>query len=587
MSLFRLLRRPAGPRSRGQSSVEVMIAMALLAIISQSVLLVVRTTSRQNVANRDRLLAMEKAVQMLEELRSVVMDETAQVTVLDQPCYNDGRDASGNPVLKYTLTTRLDITQPGGVAQPDYQTGVAPLSGNPIRGTGYEYVRNTEIVNYTTANGTIIDPNMRKVWVRVWAAKQNPGATANSTPTAQNVGQPLAQVYGMVHSLGSANQPGQVLDMYLLALESVPGWWSRTSELIPLFSSALVSLQARNPGLYIRPHWVNRMSFGRDFEYTPEYNNAVNASTSGSFKKTYVYPGLITYDDGPDDFYLLSQFSGRLNVDGVLTNTNQAQGGPGAPFNNSLGYPIADQFNQATRLGDEERIYQALCQIASNNNMPNPQMSWRQIQERMNNPNHPDFPNYINSILVNLHGEMVPAVPLRNYSDAAKDPEYYWNTVRYDPLGNPLTPRAFRAVTHAERLAYSETPSGPVPSTVTLRVYAWDMNPPADPITPALENDILNDVTLFIPGATAEDNLSKIWRLKGNSHNSYGWVSQTASNWNNGVDGNGNPVFFDGPTLAGSTWVADDYTPANRGQGLRIHLQGVTPTARLYYGPPN
>ena len=575
MSTQSLRRWWASLQQRGQSSLEVLMAMAVLAIVSQAVVLVVRTASRQNVANRDRILAMEKAVQMLEELRSVVMDESSQITVLDQAYYNDGRDAKGNPVLKYTLTTRLDITQPGGNPVADATTGTNPLSGNPIRGTGYAFVRNTEVTLDTLPNGTIVDKNLRKIWVRVWAAAPNLGPASLSPPAAVNLGQPLAQVFGMVHSLGSSNQPGQVIDMYLLGLESVPGWWSRTSNLIPLFSAALVSLQARNPGLYIRPHWINRMSFGRDFEYTPELNVTVTANTAGAFKKTYVYPDLINWNDGQDDYYLLKQFTARLDVDGAM-------------FNTSMGYPIADQFNHADRYYDEERIYKALCKVADNKGVAEPQMSWRQILERMNNPYNPDFPKFKNSILVNLHGEMVPAVPLRNYSDAAKDPDYYWDTTRYDANGVTLTPRAFRVVSHAERLAYSETPGGSVPTTVTVRVYAYDMDPPADPITPALENDIIGDVTLFVPGGTL-GNLTKVWRLQGNSTHSYRWITQTAANWNTYTDASGTTYVLDGTTPANSTWMADDnFQPPGRQQtGLRIHLLGVTPTARLYYGAPN
>ena len=43
----------------------------------------------------------------------------------------------------------------------------------------------------------------------------------------------------------------------------MPGWWSRTSNLIPLMQSSVVSLQAMNPGLIIRSHWIRTMSFGR------------------------------------------------------------------------------------------------------------------------------------------------------------------------------------------------------------------------------------------------------------------------------------------------------------------------------------
>jgi hypothetical protein len=420
-----------------------------------------------------------------------------------------------------------------------------------------------------------------------------------SVPAAQDPTLPLAQVFGMVHSLGASNQPSQVLDMYLLSLESVPGWWSRTSNLIPLMNASLVSLQSRNPGLKIRPHWINRMSFGRDFEYAPELNYSSRSDASGAFKKAYVYAGLVPYDDGDDYFYLKDQFSGRLNVDGTLLNNNSHQVSPGPPFTANLAYPIADQFNHAMRLGDEERIYNALCQIADNNGVAEPQMSWRQVLERMNNPNHPDFPSMRNSILINLHGEMVPLPPLRNYSDAAKDPDYYWTTSSTarisDTTGTTLPPRAFRVVSHAERLAYSESLGGPVPSTVTVRVYGYDMNPVPDPISAFDENDLIKETTLFIPGASTA-NLARVAHLRGNSRNSYRWVSNTVSTWSNfgGFVTDGTVA---NATSGNGTWIADNYSPplldstgapaGNRPTGLRIRLLGLTPTARLYYGAPN
>jgi hypothetical protein len=534
----------------GQSTVEVLIASAVLAVAVQAAVLVVRTASRLNVDNRDKAFAAEKAMQMLEELRGLVLDDVIDIKNLEN-AYADGRGGAPGyvPNYKFTLTTKQDVTTPGGVLAPDYQTATHPLSANPIRNKGYVFVRHVDVV------GNTIDPNTRKVYVRVFYAAPNPGNASPSTPSAKATNAvPLAEVFGIVRSLGAVDQPSQVLDVHLVALESVPGWWSRTSNLIPLMQSSLVSLQARNPGLKIRAHWIRRMSYGRDLEYTPEINSSVRADSSGAFKKAYVYPGLVQYDDSDDFYYSPDWFKARVNIDGAIKNVEE-------------GYPIADQFNHAMRYPDEERLYKILCTIAANRGSAPPEMSLRMLLEKMS----ANDPSLRNAIVINLHGEMVPAVPLRNYSDAAKDPQAYTSR------GGTLVDRAWRAVTHSERLHYDTTVAGQADQSVN--VYAYDMNPPADPITAADEDDIIDSVTVFIPGADLS-NLKGVERVQGNSRVPYYRFAYNSANWTNSGS-----TIQDGPAAASSAWVADAFTPAGRSSGLRIRLHGVTPTARAYNGP--
>lgn len=545
---------PLFPSSRrgqeGQSTVEVLIASAVLAVAVQAAVLVVRTASRLNVNNRDKAFAAEKAMQMLEELRGLVLDDVIDIRNLEES-YADGRGGAPGyaPNYKFTLTTKEDVTKPGGILAPDYKMATHPLSANPIRGKGYVFVRHVDVV------GNTIDTNMRKVYVRVYYAAPNGGNAVDSTPTAKSPNAaPLAEVFGIVRSLGAVDQPSQVLDVHLIALESVPGWWIRTSNIIPLMTSSLVSLQARNPGLKIRSHWIRRMSYGRDLEYTPEINSTVRSDANGAFKKAYVYPGLTQYDDSDDFYYLPDWFKARVNIDGVIKNTDE-------------GYPIADQFNHAMRYPDEERLYKILCQIAANRGTPAPEMSLRMLLEKLSS-NDPDLRN---AIIINLHGEMVPSVPLRNYSDAAKDPQAYTSR------GGTLVDRAWRAVTHSERLSYDTTVAGQADQS--LNVYAYDMNPPADPISAADEDDIIDSVTLFVPGADLS-NLKAVERVQGNSRKPYYRFGYNSANWvNSGA------TIQDGATVASSAWVADEFTPVGRSSGLRIRLKGVTPTARAYNGP--
>ena len=572
---------------RGQSSVEVLMTMAMLAIAAQAVSVVIRTAGKRNVANRDQLIATEKAMEMLEELRSVVLDQSQQITVLNS--YNDGRvTGTAVPVYKYTLTTRFDVTSAN--SGNDYLNANDPLSGNPVTGNGYSYVRTVEIDSDTNSQGAVIDPNVRKIWVRIYRAYKNPGPSTASTPVPANPNNPadlndanpLAEVFGMVHSLGTANQPTQVMDIYLLALESVPGWWSHTSDLIPLMNDAMVSLQSRNPGLQLRSHWIQTMSFGRDLEYTPETNQNLRSDAGSAFMKAYVYPGQVQYNNGSafnDQYYSITQFLGRINQDGTIINNGN--------------YAMADQFNHALQEPDEERLWLAQQAVAKNNGRDpaSVEPSWRLLLDAMNSVNpalynnaNTSFAGYLNSILVNLHGEMVPVPPLRNYGDGARDPDYFW-------FGRGAgTPRAWRAATHADHLANDGS------ATVTLRVYAWDMNPPGDPISNATEDDTINYISVFLPGV-ALSNLQEVDQLRGNSRYSYQWYADTTSTAVSATDNYdpnnlGNSILTDeatGNTGNARWWAEDSYGPANNRseQGLRLVFQGTTPTARPFAGAPN
>jgi hypothetical protein len=86
--------------------------------------------------------------------------------------------------------------------------------------------------------------------------------------------------------------------------------------------------------------------------------------------------------------------------------------------------------------------------------------TFRILLERMAT-NPADFRN---AIFINLHGELFPFPPIRNYSDPAKEPTNFANV---------------RVVTHSERLRYRND------DPLKLRVYAFKTNPPNDENNPA------------------------------------------------------------------------------------------------------
>jgi hypothetical protein len=510
-------------KRNGYSIVEVTISVAVLIIISQAFTVFMNNIGRKSVGFQERVWATEKAVAMLDELRSKMSD----VTALDR--YKDDEF-----IFRYFLTTKEEVT--GGIDNNlEYKTADNYSSGNLLGPHGYLFVRNIRI--WPVPN----DAKARRVWVRIYFAKDNFGKSASSVPLPQGWvdvdhrgGQvPIAELFMLAHTSGVVDIPTQALDIYLIALESSPGWWVRTASLRDLMASTIANMQIRNPGLEIKDHWIRRMSFGRDLEYTPEVNKNLYANDGATriFDKTYVYPGKVPYTDAstPELYYTPDWFLARMNVDGAVQRSDS--------------YSVADQFNHAMRLRQEEAFYHLLKSIDANV-VPSPgyadEISYRMLLEYMNDPTNS---RYLNSIIINLHGEMAPAPPLNNVSYPAKDPVEF--TTRY-----------YRAVSHPEKLYFDLAADEPAVS-----VYAFEMNPAT-----AQETDTINYVTLFFPGLNT-GNLKRMETLEGTSKVPYYWKSYTAT------------------LTDGKTFAADNFTRIDGTNGLRVNLYNVTATCRAYYGP--
>ena len=147
-----------------------------------------------------------------------------------------------------------------------------------------------------------------------------------------------------------------------------------------------------------------------------------------------------------DNYYLSGLIRARINVDNTVLNGYDASVNPHP-------YALADNYNNAMRFPDEQAYFN-LRVAAGDEDVDEP--TYRLLLEDMfQNPS-----NYRNSIFINLHGELFPFPPVRNYSDAAKAPETFtWAE------GAP------RAVTHPENLRYTNT------DPLVLRVYSYLANP--------------------------------------------------------------------------------------------------------------
>lgn len=378
---------------KGLSLVEVMVATVIIGIVAISLVYMNSFMSKHSIRINERVFATQKAMQMMEELRSLVASgEKSKISILDD--YDDGAK------YKDVLTTNKSITDPANI-----------LSGN----SGSKYLRQVSIIKLPE------EPFARKVYVKVYK---------NSTTNPGTPGELLAEIVSILKTVSTQFLPTQVMDVYIISIENIPGWWSFLITMRPIFESVLQDFESRNPGLAINRHWITRLSYGRDKQYVPYINNNANTEDE-AIPYVYFYPGLTKTDNGGEMYYYAPNLlKGIINIDGTLANSDS--------------YVMCDQYNHAVRYPDELRIWNSLTE--------KPEKSLRMLLEEMNTS--PE--NYKNALIINLHGELLPIVPMRNYSDAAKEPENF---------------KYMRVVTHPEKIKYSST------EDVKLRVYGYSSQP--------------------------------------------------------------------------------------------------------------
>jgi len=389
-------------RQRGFTLAEAVVSLAITGIIITASTGLIASALRTTKDNLNRQFASQKAVSMLEELRALIQTQNATTTVvLDD--YDDG--TTSQPVL----TTQRAITDPND-----------PVSGNRRIGGNWLFSRRVSVQRVRGAN------DLRLVNVKVYV---------NETSGPRM----LAEVAGVLSTIGTNAPPTQVYDIYLIAIENVPGWWVYMQNIVPFVEGAMQDLEARHPGLQFRKHWIRKLSYGRDPYYTP-YVNATADSTQ-AIPSVYFYPGRMPSGSAVENYYPPDFFSGRISVDGTVRNGFD-------PTSNALPYSLADQYNNGMRYPEERALFDARV-AAGLESADAP--TFRLLLDEMSM--HPA--QYQNAIVINLHGELFPFPPVRNYSDAAKDPALHPN---------------IRAVTHAERIRYTNS------DAVNLRVYSYHTN---------------------------------------------------------------------------------------------------------------
>jgi type II secretory pathway pseudopilin PulG len=384
------------------SLVEVLVALAILAIIITFSTTMISTALRGTQDNINKQFATQKAVSMLEELRALVQtDSGATAVVLDD--YDDGT------INQTILTTRDGVTNPAD-----------PASGNRMAGAQWLFERRITVQRIQGAN------DVRLVNVKVYV--RDAGGV-----------RVLAEVAGVLSTIPHDMPPTQVYDVYLIAIENVPGWWLYMQNIVPFVEGAMSDLQARHPGLEFRKHWIRKLSYGRDPLYTPYVNQGLPSTSP--IPSVYFYPGRLPDGSAVESYYPPDFFNGQVSVDGTVKNGFDAAENP-------VPYTLADQYNNGMRHLEELALFNA--RVAAGLESEDTPTLRLLLDDMVLRPDE-----YRNAIIINLHGELFPFPPVRNYADAAKTPATLPNV---------------RAVTHPERLTY---PNG---SDVALRVYSYHTN---------------------------------------------------------------------------------------------------------------
>ncbi len=418
-------------KSTGMTIIELTIAMGVIATMVMVSMAFVGTNSREVTLNEDRAFAVQKATMMVSELRGVAeRPDTEDASTLDS--YDNGTDT--------TSILCADLT----VDDPAHE-----FSGNVQYEGRWRYSRRITVRKFPSLDTR----DVRIVTVRVFL-----------TSAALEDDTTLAEVTSVINTVATAFPPSQVYDTYLLACENVPGWWVFMSYIRPFVENAFDDLEARQPGLVFRRHWITKLGYGRDPLYRPYFNKALDSNQSIDW--AYFYPGTMPAGSAVDQYYVPDMVKARVNIDGTTTNGYDAT--VGSATYNPYPYALADQFNHCMRQPLERATFD---QRVSAGQETSDSPTWRLLLDDMiANPN-----NYRNAIFINFHGELVPFPPARNYSDAAREPVAF--------------PKV-RVVTHPDKINSLHT------DTVRLRVYGY-----YEDATTAGADTLQTPVDIFIPNA--------------------------------------------------------------------------------------
>lgn len=427
----------SGPsRQAGFTFAELTFAMLIMVVSAAVLINHLSVNFATTGTERDRVFAFSKAQAILAEIQGFVdrgqVDAAVDLDVLD-----DGI------VTKSPLT--IQEQSAGILVAADH-----PVSGNYQRDSQWVWSRRISVQPFQGLNNR----NVRYVTVRIF--KRDRAGTES----------PMADLSAVINSAGSAFPTTQVFDIYLLAVENIPGWWVFMDSIKPFVESMITDLENRNPGMSFRTHWITKAAFGRNMAYRPFINDADDSHNPQT--EIYHYPGRMPAGNASTYYYVPDNIKARMNLDGADSNGYDADLNP-------VPYALADFFNHAMRYPDEVALWEARRDaivdreqditdaIVAGTAVPDElnDMSKEPTMRMLLDDMTTDPDKYRNALLVNLHGELLPMPSMRNFSDAAKD---------------PINHEHWRVVTHPEELR-TRNEGAPNVDPLRFRVYAYTDHP--------------------------------------------------------------------------------------------------------------
>jgi hypothetical protein len=463
------------------------VAIAVLGTVMAAAMIYVVTSWRYSQLNRDKVFAYEKAVSILTDMQAF-LETSAVEAASDLDSFEDGG------TVKTSLSIARDVVDPTLFVAPDH-----PASGNNRNLGSWRWSRQISVRPFPGVNSR----DLRIVTVRIFRAED--GVDPVDTATA---GTRYAEVSSVLRTIADAYPTTQVYDVYLLALENVPGWWVFMDAIKPFIETTIDDLQARNPGLRFRTHWITKLGYGRDPFYRSYWNVTTDSNQAIPFVHFYpgMMPPLVTGVISSSHYYVPEALRGwARNESGEMNGFDDRLTVPDAGGNpvangayNPFPYTLADNFNHCTGSVDAEAWFRLRRDIGgqvprSLGAETDEEPTMHILMDRMKSS--PSL--YANAIFINLHGELIPMPPMRGYSDPAKDPRpailgpvstssFY--SMDSDPTtwsgGHP----GVRVATHTSQKRFLRAATPATSEDVTLRVYAWKDDP--EPISGA---DILSD----------------------------------------------------------------------------------------------
>jgi type II secretory pathway pseudopilin PulG len=493
----------------GLSLIELLVATAIMGILVVGAITYHTTAYRSTTLNQDRAFCTQKAIQLINELREKTAGTDISLSLL--PFDQVIEDVSG-VVLGQTFSPTLSLQVNQDLTLfPD--SPAAPISGNVKVGNHWKFQRQIDVRRFSYTQATNTEEPLL-VTVRCFytdASNPNKG------------GLPLAEITTVMRGLVQNTPTNQVFDLYVLAIENIPGWWVTHSALRPIITDSLSKLQAMNPGLGYRVHWITQNALGRDKSYTPFINTNPNitAGVYDPIDSVYYYPGLLQTTDNSSFWLFDPTFlnKGKINP-GLTTNgigmpmtgasppgasitipANSNQNFPGNPINNTttrqilksagmlydpmdlepddpimaVRYALADYYNHAVRYPDELTEY---C-MRKFGSLPSRNANTKLWECIPNNP-PPNLP--ANFVQQYTEPSLEPSLRIL-LEQLYQNPAAYQNSLILNahgqvlpipPLRNYSDPAKFppdfpgvRVVTHPEQLEYQNG------SNIKLRVYSF------------------------------------------------------------------------------------------------------------------